>query len=168
MTAVAIGGAIAWLLAAPVRPIWPLFIFGAVAVIGLYIMLAPLLHLPPWQKPTPFGRWLEGRIDAYTAIVRERTSRSHGEHLEQIRDWDTQNVCELAGLDLETLQFDRSAATAQDLVDMYRADPRDPERVDGVEPPHGVEQHESYAARRFAWLKAMLKKTQNGVLGARG
>jgi hypothetical protein len=143
------------------KPLWLVCVLGAIAAIGLYGMLAPLLHLPPWQKQGPFEQWLRGRIDEYTTITRDGKVRSNSEYLERIGAWDIQNVSELAGFDIESLMFDRSAATAQDLVDSYRADPRKPEWVDGVEPPHGVEQYQAYAKRRLVWLEGAFRKTRS-------
>jgi hypothetical protein len=52
----AAGGAIGWLaIAEPTsshEPLWPVFAFGVVAVMGLYGMLAPLLHWWPWHRRT--------------------------------------------------------------------------------------------------------------------
>jgi hypothetical protein len=52
--AVAASGAIAWLLAVEPsssnEPTWPVYGFAAVAVIGLYGMLAPLLRWWPWRN----------------------------------------------------------------------------------------------------------------------
>jgi hypothetical protein len=49
------GGAIGWLaIAEPSsshEPLWPVFAFGVVAVVGLYGMLAPLLSCWPWRSP---------------------------------------------------------------------------------------------------------------------
>lgn len=144
------------------KPWWLVGLLVVLAVIGLYGMLAPLLYLPPWQKQDPFEQWLRGRVDEYGAITRDGKARSGSEYLEQIGAWDIQNVSELAGFDIESLTFDRSAATAQDLVDSYRADPRKPEWVDGVEPPHGIEQYEAYAKRRLGWLEGTLHKIRGG------
>lgn len=119
--------------------------------------------------PTEFEQWLQGRIAAHGLIVRDSKARSSREYLEQLGDWDVQNVNDLAGIDPESLDFDRAAAVAQDLVDGYRADPRDPERVDGIEPPHGVEQQEAYIERRLDWLRAKLRQIRDSCLpGARG
>ncbi|MFI4990252.1 MAG: hypothetical protein ACHQHO_04985 [Solirubrobacterales bacterium] len=116
----------------------------------------------------PIEQWLRGRIDAHAVIEHERSVRTAREYMERLGDWDTRNVNDLAGLDPGSFTFDRSAAVAQDLVVGYRADPRDPERVDGIEPPHGIEQQQAYGERRLEWLKARLRELDSKSLGARG
>jgi hypothetical protein len=58
VTVLAGGGAIAWVVAAAPAssglPVWPIYGFGVLAIVGLYFTLAPLLHLPPWaQRSSP-------------------------------------------------------------------------------------------------------------------
>jgi hypothetical protein len=50
-----------WLAAKPATahlPIWPAYVFGGVAVLGAYGMLAPLLGLPPWRARADMNRLL--------------------------------------------------------------------------------------------------------------
>jgi hypothetical protein len=43
-------------------------------------------------------------------------------------------------------------------VEEYRADPRDPQRVDGIEPPHTTDLYNAYFNRRLAWLEQTLDR----------
>ncbi len=59
--------------------------------------------------------------------------------------WDTQNVNEL----LERWP---------ELVEEYRADPRDRQRIDGIERPHTTDLYIAYFNRREAWLDQALDR----------
>ena len=230
------GAAIAWLaIAEPTtsrEPLWPVFAFGALALIGLYGMLAPLLRWRPWHRQTgnaemnrlmrsqfraikrqrfvrsllpwhrdpiskethlmlttepppllgdervepargasyeaasqyqagklaaesgmtPLERWLQGRIEVAKTAARERVVRGDATYLTHMGKWDTENVDELMG------------GVAPELADSYRADPRNPEEVDGIEPPHTVTVQDAYFDRRLQWLKNTLNALRSDAV----
>jgi hypothetical protein len=117
--------------------------------------------LAPAGAMTPLERWLQGRIDEQTVIVRERRVRGDAAYLERMGAWDSQNLDELAGINPQTLQIDRAAAVAPELADSYRADPRHPGRVDGIEPPHSIDGFVAYYERRLDWLNDTLRKLRD-------
>lgn len=112
----------------------------------------------PKAKMTPLERWLEGRVEEHAVIARERAVRGDLAYLNRMGEWDTQNVNELAGIDPHSLKVDTSTAVAPELADSYRADPRNPQQVDGIEPPHTVEIQDAYFERRLDWLKGTLRR----------
>lgn len=127
ITTLAGGGTYAWGIAAtPAHSgleIWPVFVLGAVAVVGAYLMLAPLVRLPPWrnlnaQTPAPLDEWLQERIDAAEALARQRHVCSDRWFFKAMAQWHTEN-----GWDLLT-------KVAHDRADDYRANSREPEQVD--------------------------------------
>jgi hypothetical protein len=83
LTACGAGAAVAWLVAVEPStasvPVWPVYPFGAVAVVGFYLMLAPLLRLSPWHPPpdSPKGRQPAG-VTAGRAIRAGGDIQAHG------------------------------------------------------------------------------------------
>jgi len=70
------GGAIAWLVAASTKgtelPTWPVFPFAAVAVVGLYGVLAPLRSWWPWSRSgnaESLAAEADRRADTLTAVL---------------------------------------------------------------------------------------------------
>jgi hypothetical protein len=80
-------GAIAWLAitdpASSHEPLWPVFALAALAVIGIYGMLAPLVHLWPWRRdgtgPAPAVA-TDGSASAVAQHRPERVVPKHAGH----------------------------------------------------------------------------------------
>lgn len=134
---------------------WPAIAFAAIALCGLYVMLAPLLSLWPWRDvkelvATPLEEWIVKRLEAAEALARQRQVRSEKWFFRAMEEWDRKNAWELM------------MEIAPDLTDAYRADSGNPEQVDGIAPPHSVVEEEAYFGRRLKWLKDTQRRLQRG------
>jgi hypothetical protein len=127
VTTLAGGGTYAWWIAAtPAHSglaVWPAFVLSAVALSGAYLMLAPLVGLPPWRDlnvptPVPLEEWLQERIDAAETLARQRQVRSDRSFFKAMARWHTENG------------WDLLMKIAPDLADDHRANPCEPEQVD--------------------------------------
>ncbi len=125
---------------AVVSPLWPLF--AALAALGFYCVLAPLLHWwphthgrQPVEPLTSFELWLQGRIQAAATIARQREVRGDKQYLHMMEDWHNKNAWEMMVKN-----------GASHLVGSYQGD--------DVEAPHD----ERYYLHRLAWLEDTFRK----------
>jgi hypothetical protein len=161
ITAVAGGGAIAWWVAASPSHSglvhWPAFVLLGIAIAGLYLIVAPLIALPPWRragaavKPTSLETWLQRRTASAEGLAKQRPIRSDKWFFRAMEKWDEENAWELM------------MKVAPDLTDAYRADPDRPEQADGIEPPHSAVEQDAYFGRRLNWLNETLSRLQQGA-----
>jgi hypothetical protein len=94
------------------------------------------------EEPIPLEPWLEDRIAAYEALVRQRTARGDKWFFEALAQWDVRNTHELL------------TRVAPDQVDGYY-------RGDGV-PGYRLGEEEAYYERQHAWLIDKLRALRGG------
>jgi uncharacterized protein YneR len=135
-------------------PLWPLW--AVLALIGLYLTLAPLLRAWPWRRPlSTTEEWLQSRIEAAADLVRLTGEYGKRWYHEEMNTWDTENV--------EYLRREGGQAVIN-----YREDPRTG-CADGIYvPPVGlseddasrffVNEQDRYYSQRLTWLKKTLRQ----------
>jgi hypothetical protein len=125
---------------------------GAIWIVTTFLLRR---RSPRKQEPlTPLEQWLQQRVLDAATIARQRPIRGDKWYLRRMEQWDAKNAWELL--------FGRSRAP--DLVNSYRAaDASHPEQVDGVGPPHDLEEYERYYRRRLDWLERTFKGLRKGA-----
>ncbi len=93
----------------------------------------------PGEEPIPLEPWLEDRIAAHAALVRQRPTRGDTWFLGAIHHWEVRNTHELL------------TKVAPELVNDYRGNP----------PGHLPGQEEAYYDRQLAWLTETLRQLRS-------
>lgn len=106
------------------------------------------------DRPTRLETWLRQRLEVYRRLARERHVQGDDWYLEKMGEWELDTVRQMA-LDADPV--------APGLVDEYRRDPQTG-HVDGVVPPHGVQEYDQYYERRLDWLTHTLSALVTGGL----
>jgi len=100
----------------------------------------------PGEEPIPLEPWLEDRIAAHGALVRQRPTRGDTWFLGALHHWEVRNAHELV------------TKVAPELVDGYRGNP----------PGHLPGQEEAYYDRQLAWLTETLRQLRSSAATASG
>jgi hypothetical protein len=96
------GGAFAWYLAARAPksglPMWPTYLLGAMALVGLYAVFAPLREWWPWglRDRQPDERPAEGRVHDDAPSAPARAATSDEDHQLELQQLGRQLLTELA------------------------------------------------------------------------
>jgi len=104
------------------------------------------------ETPSRLETWIHDRLEAQRLLARERPVQGDNWYFAKMAEWEVMTVQQMA-LDEDPV--------APGLVDEFRRY-KQPQAIPGIEPPHGVLQHDEYYGRRIEWLERALSALRSG------